>query len=34
LRKPFTDSQIRDVVNLVLRSAARVVANTGPISLQ
>jgi len=26
LRKPFTDSQIRDVVSLVLRSAARTAA--------
>ena len=27
LRKPFTDSQIRDVANMVLRSAARTAVN-------
>jgi len=31
LRKPFTDSQIRDVVSLVLRSTARTTTGPGPI---
>ena len=34
LRKPFTDSQIRDIVNLVLRTAARTTTGPGPIGLK